>query len=356
MDFNQNPFIVIWEMTRSCGLKCVHCRAEAMDQRDPRELTTSQVFQLLKEIRLFGKPLVVLTGGDPMRRPDVLDIVERGSQMGLRMALTPSGTGEMTFEKVKALKEKGLTRLAVSLDASNARLHDSFRQVEGSFNWTLQILRWAREAGLSTQINTTMTRYNVKDIDAMRSLLETLSIDLWSVFFLVPVGRGKMEDEISAEDYETIFHKMADLSEQCSFAIKSTEAPHYRRVMIQRKKKAPSAGVGDGDGFVFISHTGEIFPSGFLPISAGNVKWDSLVDVYRDSPLFKSLRDKSQLKGKCGVCEFKSICGGSRARAFAARGDFLEADPFCAYIPKAFNKGVNDGTFSGTGLLQVASR
>ena len=353
INFNQNPFIAIWEMTRSCALKCLHCRAEAIEERDRLELTTDQAFMLLKEIRLFGKPLVVLTGGDPMRRPDVFDIVEYGAQLGLRMALTPSGTAEMTCEKVQRLNEKGLARLAVSLDGSNAQIHDSFRKVEGSFHWTLQILRWADEVGLSTQINTTMTRHNLKDVEAICELLRSLHIALWSVFFLVPVGRGKLDDAIGAEDFERVFHKMAELSEHSSFDIKSTEAPHYRRVLLQRKHRKSSLdrseasdgvgraamGVNDGKGFVFISHTGDIFPSGFLPLKAGNVKTDSLVTIYRDSPLFRSLRDPNQLKGKCGACEYKSICGGSRARSFALTGDVMAQDPFCTHVPKGYTLG-----------------
>ena len=345
MDFNENPFIVIWEMTRSCGLRCVHCRAEALETRDPGELSLEEAFTLLSEIRRFGKPLVVLTGGDPMRRPDVFEVIEYGVSLGLHMALTPSGTSEMTREKVKLLKEKGLARLAVSLDGSDAVTHDRFRKVEGSFNWTLQILRWANELGLSTQINTTITKYNLEDLDALVGLLESLKISLWSVFFLVPVGRGKYEDEVSAQDYEKVFHKMADLSDRASFNIKSTEAPSYRRVLIQRNTSLPKniLGINDGKGFVFISHTGEIYPSGFLPLSAGNVKCQSLVSVYRDSPLFKRIRDTHELKGKCGACEFKSICGGSRSRAFAVTGDYMQSDPFCCYIPKRMeNFGEND--------------
>ena len=347
IDFDQNPFIVIWETTRSCALKCSHCRAEAMDRRSPDELTSKEAFNLLKEIRLFGHPLVVLTGGDPLRRPDIVDIVKRGSELGLSMALTPSGTPEVTLEKLNELKENGLARLAVSLDGSSAQIHDHFRQVAGSFQWTLNIIQWANQIGLPVQINTTITKHNLEDVDAIVDLLQTLNIVLWSVFFLVPVGRGKVEAEVSAIDYEKVFHKMVDLSMRCSFDIKSTEAPHFRRVVLQRRKAADGArfrisatslsGVNDGKGFVFISHTGEIFPSGFLPLSAGNVKINSLVEIYRHSMIFKTIRDYSQLKGKCGICEYRSVCGGSRARAFAITGDMMASDPFCVYVPKNYS-------------------
>lgn len=364
LDFSQSPFIVIWEMTRSCALKCVHCRAEAINERNPNELSAAQSFALLDEIRRFGKPLVVLTGGDPMRHPDAFAVVDYGSKLGLRMTMTPSGTSEMTPEIVRKLKDKGLMRLAVSLDGSTPELHDAFRQVDGSYRWTMDIIRWANEIGLSVQINTTITKHNLSDVDLMCRLLETMNISLWSVFFLVPVGRGKLEDEVRAVEYERVFNKMYELSEKANFDIKSTEAPHYRRVVVQRKKRMgqlgqghvgpgfftrgtdasltdgvgrASQGVNDGNGFVFISHTGEIWPSGFLPLSGGNVKKDSLVEVYRNSDLFKGIRDYSKLKGKCGVCEYRSICGGSRARAYGVFGDAMESDPFCVYVPKGYS-------------------
>ena len=369
INFDTMPFIVIWEMTRSCALKCIHCRAEAINERNPHELTTEQAFSLLDEIKRFQSdsskpgPLVVLTGGDPMRRPDAYSIVEYGARLGLRMTMTPSGTQEMTPDIVRELKSRGLARLAVSLDGSNERIHDAFRRVEGSFRWTMDIIRWANEVRLPVQINTTITRHNIQDVDELCSVMESLKIVLWSVFFLVPTGRGKLEDEVLAVDYERVFHKMYNLSLKSSFDIKATEAPHYRRVVLQRHQKkersfknhtgpgffVPAAaqnggdgigraarGVNAGNGFVFISHTGDINPSGFLPVSAGNIKKDSLVDVYRTSELFTSIRDYSKLKGKCGVCEYRSMCGGSRSRAYAVFGDIMESDPFCVYVPKGY--------------------
>ncbi len=360
VDFDKSPFIVIWETTRACALKCVHCRAEAINKRNPDELTTKEAFSLLDEIRLFGKPLVVLTGGDPLRRPDVKDIVGYGTRIGLRMAITPSGTDEVTQKDLKDLKKEGLARLAVSLDGSDSKIHDSFRGVDGSFDWTLDIIRWANELNLPVQINTTITRHNLNDMDAMADLLGEFKIALWSVFFLVPMGRARIAQQISADEHEQVFHKMVDIALSASFDVKSTEAPQYRRVVLQRKKetdefsingtsegsftwinsskqndlKRAIKGVNDGKGFLFISHRGEIFPSGFLPISAGNVRRNSLVNVYRNSDLFKTLRDYSKLKGKCGICEYKAICGGSRSRAFAVHGDMMQSDPSCSYMPK----------------------
>ncbi len=348
LDFSDRPYLVIWEMTRSCALKCKHCRAEAIDTRNPEELDREQAFRLLDEIRRFGETVVVLTGGDPMRHPDAPAVVEYGTKIGLKMAMTPSGTREMTFEKIEDLKNKGLSRLAVSLDGSTPQIHDEFRQVPGSYRWTMNVMRWANDLGLSLQINTTVTKYNFDDLAAIASILEAFEVSLWSVFFLVPMGRARLADEVGAGEFEEVFNFMAELSKKSSFDIKSTEAPQYRRVLIQTRMQ-PGArdagmdsigraamGVNDGKGFVFVSHTGDICPSGFLPIAAGNVKHDSIVEIYRHSEIFKTIRNASLLKGKCGACEFKSICGGSRARAYSMTGDFMEADPFCVHVPKGY--------------------
>ncbi|HEX6924801.1 MAG TPA: TIGR04053 family radical SAM/SPASM domain-containing protein [Longimicrobiaceae bacterium] len=359
VDFEKSPFLVIWETTQACDLACLHCRAEARPWRDPRELTTDEAKALIDRVRAFGRPLFVLTGGDPLKRPDMVELVRYGSSAGLRMAMTPSGTPLMTPEVIADLAEAGLTRLAVSLDGSTAEIHDGFRGVDGSFAWTLRMIQAARGLGLSTQINTTVTRQNVDDFERMAELMTTLGIALWSVFFLVPTGRARPQDLASPEEFEAVFQRMYDLSRVVPFDIKSTAAPQYRRVILQRqvaerragsRAEAPSAltagigfsladgvgrarGVNDGNGFVFVSHRGDIFPSGFLPLSAGNVRKDDLVEVYRHHPLFRALRDPDRLKGKCGVCEYRSLCGGSRARAYALTGDPLAADPYCVHIP-----------------------
>lgn len=348
--FQENPYIAIWETTRACDLACLHCRAEAIKWRHPLELTTEESIQLIDQVSQCGNPLFVLTGGDPMKRPDLFELIPYAVQKSLRVAMTPSGTPLMTRQVVTQLKEAGLSRLAVSLDGSTARIHDHFRQVPGSYGWTMDCIDYAHEVSLPVQINTTVSRHNLGDLPAMAELLLTKGITLWSVFFLVPTGRGKAEDEVSADDYEHVFHFLIDLYLKVPFDIKTTAAPHYRRALLQRLKELPAdqrpqkllqagpigraAGVNEGRGFVFVSHTGEVYPSGFLPISAGNVRKDSLIDIYRNSPLFRDLRDTSKLKGKCGDCEFKEICSGSRARAYAMTGDYLAEEPFCNYIPK----------------------
>jgi radical SAM protein len=363
-DFSQAPFLVIWETTRACDLACKHCRAEAIVDRSPFELSTDEAKRLMDEVRRFGRIVFVLSGGDPVRRPDLLELVRHGADLGLRMGLTPATTPRLTPELLGELKRAGLARLAVSLDGSNAEIHDEFRQVEGSFREGLRILRQAKEAGLSTQVNTTVSRHNIHDFPQLCALMSEVGIVFWEVFFLVPTGRASAEDVASAEEFEAVFHQLYDLSKEAPFDIKATAAPHYARVVLERqiaerragqREEAPdpltaglfyslqdgigrARGVTEGDGYAFVDHVGEIYPSGFLPVSAGNVRDASLVEVYRNAPLFRELRDRELLKGKCGACEFRNLCGGCRARAFAMTGDYLESDPFCAYEPAGWRK------------------
>lgn len=372
VDFDVSPFIVIWEVTRACDLACKHCRAEAVAFRNPFELSTDEGKRLLDKVREFGSPLFVITGGDPLKRPDIIELVEYGTSIGLRMAMTPSGTPLMTEDVLVQLKQAGLARLAVSLDGSTAAIHDTFRRVDGSFAWTIRMLEAARRIGLTTQVNTTVSRHNLENFDALSALMTGLGITLWSVFFLVPTGRARIDDVVDAEEFERVYHKMYDLSKTASFDIKSTAAPQFRRVILQRQVAERRAlerhetpvpltagigfsladgvgrarGVNDGDGFIFVSHTGEIFPSGFLPVATGNIRTHDIVDVYRNSDLFTELRDRDRLKGKCGWCEYREICGGSRARAHAVTGDYMESDPYCSYIPARWQRML-DLTASG---------
>ena len=366
MDFNQTPFIVIWEVTQACDLACVHCRASAQARRNPLELSTEEARKLIAEVAALRAPVFVLTGGDPLKRPDIYELVEYATRCGVRTSLTPSATPLLTREALVRLRDCGLARLAISLDGPTAEIHDAFRRVPGSYDWTLRAVRWAREIGLPAQINTTITRHNLGQLDDIIALLETLEIVLWSVFFLVPTGRGQSIDLISAEEFEQVFEKLYETSRRVKFDIKSTEAQHYRRFLLQRRTEARRSGqadaamakvfgatsadgigraprgINDGKGFVFISHLGEVFPSGFLPISAGNVRKQSLADLYRHSPLFVGLRDSANLQGKCGVCEFREVCGGSRARSYALTGDIYAEEPCCIWQPKTI-RGRADG-------------
>ena len=358
MDFNQTPFIVIWEVTQACDLACVHCRASAQGRRNPLELSNEESKKLIAEVAALRAPVFVLTGGDPLKRPDIYELVEYATACGVRTSLTPSATPLLTREALVRLRDCGLARLAISHDGPTAEIHDAFRRVPGSYDWTLRAVRWAREIGLPAQINTTITRHNLGQLDDIIALLETLDIVLWSVFFLVPTGRGQSIDLISAEEFEQVFEKLYQTSRRVKFDIKSTEAQHYRRFLLQRRTEArrngqPDAamtkvfgatsadgigraprGINDGKGFVFISHLGEVFPSGFLPVSAGNVRKHSLTELYRHSPLFVALRDSANLQGKCGICEFREVCGGSRARAYAVTGNMLAEEPNCGYQPQ----------------------
>ena len=363
MNFDERPFIVIWETTQACDLACVHCRACAQPLRNSLELTTTEAKRMIDEIAAMQAPLFVMTGGDPLKRPDIYDLVAYAAAKGIRPSLTPSATPLLTKEAVSRLKEAGLARLAISLDGPTAAIHDAFRKVPGSFQWTLDAVQYAHDVDLPVQINTTITRHNLEHLDRIIALLETLDIVLWSVFFLVPTGRGQDVGLISAEEFEQVFEKLYATSKRALFDIKSTEAQHYRRFLLQKRTemrrqgshvgsrmphflgissadgigRAPK-GINDGKGFVFISHLGEVFPSGFLPISAGNIRSESLHELYRNSPLFTALRDSGNLEGKCGVCEYREVCGGSRARSYAVTGNMFAEEPCCVYIPRQVAK------------------
>lgn len=360
-DFNQAPFTIAWEITRACAFACVHCRADAIHQRDPNELTTEEAFRLVDRLTEFGSPILIFTGGDPMMRRDLFEVIEYATQKGLRCSLTPTATALPTLERLLQAKEAGIRRIALSLDAPSPEVHDNFRMVKGSWQRTMDILHRAKEAGLSVQVNTTVTKFNVDLLPDMVQFIEEVGAVQWSVFFMVPTGRAQAQYMISAEQHEKVFHWLYDLSKDAPFDIKGTAAPMYRRVAIERKKEEvgedekvtfqgagfqyadglnrPRKGVNDGNGFLFISHIGEIQPSGFLPITAGYVREDDVVDVYRNHQIFKDLRDPSKLKGRCGVCEYIDVCGGQRGRAYGLTGDYLETDPACVYIPAAYHEG-----------------
>jgi radical SAM protein len=375
VDFSQRPFTVIWETTRACDLACLHCRAEANERRSPGELTFAEAQSLLRDVKAFGPPypIFILTGGDPAKRPDIFEIIACAKSEGLRIAMTPSATPLITRDAVRHFAEAGLVRLALSLDGKDATTHDSFRGVAGSFARTMAILDWCREFGLETQIHTTVTRHVLADLPAIAETISERGIKLWALFLLITVGRAARPEirrlNIGARRIESLFHWLYDLAQSAPFQVTPREGHHYRRILLQRKAgelgvsveellaqvekqqltpadlassgkatrimRAP-LGVNDGKGIVFISHTGDVQPSGFLNLAGGNLRSGSLVDIYRSSPVFLRLRDDAQLSGKCGRCEFKSICGGSRARAYALTGDSMRSDPYCIYQPAAW--------------------
>jgi radical SAM protein len=337
-------------LTQACDLACVHCRACAIESRNPFELSTEEGFKLLEEVRAFGDPLMVFTGGDPLKRPDLFSLLEKSVSLGLRTTVTPSATPLLTNQAIDQFQASGVARMAISLDGPDAESHDGFRRVDGSFDRTITALQHAQEIGLQTQINTTVTKHNVGRLGEIAKLVERSGAKLWSVFFLVATGRASASQDLAATEYEEVFAFLYDLSKTVPFDIKTTEAQHYRRYVAQRRKAEGTggdakpqstaeviqrqAGINDGKGFVFISHKGDIFPSGFLPIGAGNVRRDSLTEVYRNSPLFRTLRNADNLQGKCGDCEYRNLCGGSRSRSYAMTGNFLAEEPRCVYEPK----------------------
>jgi len=355
-DFNMAPFTIAWEITRACAYACVHCRADAIHKRDPRELSTAEAKALIERLAAFGNhPILIFTGGDPMMRPDLFELIAYATECGLRCSLTPTATALPTKERLEKVRQAGIRRIALSLDAPTPEIHDNFRQVPGSWQRTMDILHRAQEVGLSVQVNTTVSKHNVDILHEMIPFIQEVNAVQWSVFFLVPTGRAQAENMISPEQHEQVFNWLYDLSQNTPFDIKSTAAPMYRRVAIQRKRaeaggrpvtfqgagfqyadglNRPTKGVNDGNGFLFISHIGEIQPSGFLPITAGDVRTADVVDVYRHSELFTDLRDPEKIKGRCGICEFRDVCGGQRGRAYGMTGDYLETDPACSYIPK----------------------
>jgi radical SAM protein len=358
-DFDHSPLMFYYETTTACDLVCKHCRASAQEAADPAQLTTEQSKRLLSQIAMFPKrPMVVLTGGDPLKRADLMELIAHGRGAGLEMALTPSATPLATREAFERVRAEGICRLGISLDGPRAEVHDAFRGWEGSFERTKQMLRDAQELGMAVQVNTSVCRRNVALLDELAEFLVPYRIAMWALFFLVPVGRGFGEERIQPDEYEDVFEKLYGWSQTMPYAVKTTEAPHYRRYVLQHggnplagpksaKRHAGAAqsdaahrrghraplGVTDGRGIMFVSHSGEIFPAGFLPICCGRFPTDNVVEVYQKHPLFLDLRTPSRFKGKCGVCEFNTVCGGSRSRAYGVTGDPLESEPDCVYQP-----------------------
>ncbi|MBY0147216.1 TIGR04053 family radical SAM/SPASM domain-containing protein [Neobacillus niacini] len=365
IDYDVNPFIIIWEVTRACQLKCVHCRADAQLTPDPRELTHEEGINLIDQIYEMDNPMLVFSGGDCMMREDLFELADYAVKKGMRVSMTPSATPNVTKEKMQRAKEVGLSRWGLSLDAPTAEIHDKFRGVPGSFDLTIEKIKYLNELGMPLQINTVISRYNYDHLEEMSKLVEELGAVMWYIFLLVPTGRGQMDACITPAEHEKVFRWLYQLSKTAPYDIKTTAAQHYRRVVLQEKardhvigkgeiryedsittdfasmhdglKRAPK-GVNDGNGFVFVNHIGDVMPSGLLPIVGGNIREAPLAEIYREAKVFKDLRQPDNYKGKCGVCEYNKICGGSRSRTYAVTGDYMDSEPFCVYIPQAMRK------------------
>lgn len=347
-DFASGPVVVFWETTKACALKCLHCRAVAIPQRNPLELSTEEGYKLLDDLASGEKkPIVIITGGDPFMRRDLFDLLEYGRDIGLIMSVSPSVTSLITRDRLQRLFDLGISRLSFSLDGSNAEIHDSFRGVPGSFDMTMARMD-ALDVGLSLQINTVVSRHTLKDLPRIAELMATYpKMVLWDLFFLVPTGRGQRDDVISAEEHERVYHWLMKLEDSAPYLIKTTLGQHYRRVLLQNSlqngksldetwAKVSRASTNDGKGVCFISHVGEVYPSGFLPIGCGNVRQESVMEIYKSNPIFQELRDPDKLNGKCGRCPFRMVCGGCRARAYAMTGDYMAAEPSCSFNPDTF--------------------
>ena len=348
-NFDGSPHLVTWELTRACQLHCRHCRARALRHRDSRELSAREVEEVLDSMRDFGRPpVLILTGGDPLQRADIYELIDEARGLGLTVSITPSATPELTHDVLAKLKAHGIDSLGLSLDGSSASRHEAVRGVAGCFDWTIRAAKDAGELGFPIQVNTLVSEETADDLPAIFELLKSMKVMRWSLFFLIAVGRGKTLQPVSPERGEELMRWIYDLSRTAPFQVKTTEAPSYRRIALSElRKEGMSAqeiertpvyrgfGIRDGHGIMFVSNQGDVYPAGFLPLAVGNVRQNSLQEIYRNSPIFRGLHTPSQFKGKCGYCEYSALCGGSRARAFAYTGDPLASDPFCPYKPKS---------------------
>ncbi len=339
--------MVAWEVTRQCNLRCVHCRASAQAGPYEGELSTKEAMDLLHDLSSFARPVVILTGGEPLLRPDILEIASRGTALGLRMVMAPNGT-LLSPQRAREIRGVGIQRISISLDGASQETHDAFRGVDGAFQGALEGIRAAKEAGLPFQINTTVTRRNFREIPLILDLAVRLGAVAHHIFLLVPTGRGRemAGDAISPEKYEETLHWFYDQRERVPLQLKATCAPHYYRILRQKARAegkdvtskthgldAMTRGCLGGSAFCFISHVGDVQPCGYLEVVCGNVRQGGLRSIWEGSEVFWRLRQPDQYKGKCGQCEFRNVCGGCRARAFESTGDYLEAEPFCTYSP-----------------------
>jgi heme b synthase len=339
--------MIAWELTRSCNLACVHCRASAEYGPYEGELSTQEVFRVMDEIASFDKPVIILTGGEPLLRQDIFDVASYGSAKGFRMVMATNGT-LFNEEIVQKMKTSGIQRISVSIDGPTAETHDAFRKVKGSFESSLRGIEMARKGGIEFQINTTITRVNLHLIPDILRLAVDLGAVALHIFLLVPTGRGKeMKDqEISGLDYEKTLHWFYDQIDKVPLQLKATCAPHYYRILRQQAKKegkkitpkehgldAMTRGCLGGISFCFISHIGQVQPCGYLELNCGNVREKPFQKIWTQSEVFQNLRNTEGYQGKCGRCEFRKICGGCRARAYEISGEYMAEEPYCIYEP-----------------------
>ena len=339
--------MIAWELTRGCNLACIHCRASAERGPYPGELSTQECLRVMDEIASISKPVIILTGGEPLLRPDIFDLARYGTDKGFRMVMATNGT-LMTEEAVQKMMASGIQRISVSLDGPSSETHDAFRKVKGAFESSLKGIELAKRGGLEFQINTTITQMNLHLIADILKLAVDLGAVAHHIFLLVPTGRGKelQDQEISALDYEKTLNWFYEQRERVPLQLKATCAPHYYRILRQRAKKegkkitpkeygldAMTRGCLGGISFCFLSHVGQVQPCGYLELDCGNVRKQSFKEIWENSPVFLNLRNTDGYKGKCGICEYRKVCGGCRARAYESLGDYLGEEPYCIYEP-----------------------
>jgi heme b synthase len=324
--------MVAWELTRNCNLNCIHCRAAASRGPHDGELTLRECKRILDQIAAFASPTIILTGGEPLLRDDIFDIIEYGNAKGLRLVMAINGT-LLTEEIARKLKDGGIKRVSLSLDGKDAKSHDAFRGIIGSFNSVMRAADILKNIDLPFQINTTVTQLNVDDLQDIYNLVKLIGAVAWHVFLLVPVGRGKglKGKELDAKAYEDVLNWLYDIESKNEIEMKVTCAPHYYRIVKEKGDTPKSAGCLAGKSFMFISHKGIAQPCGYLELSSGNVRAEGVKKVWEESPIFNQLRDISSYRGKCGGCRYLKICSGCRARAFELHGDFLHEEPYCSF-------------------------
>lgn len=339
-DYDETPLIVTWEVTQACALSCDHCRADAIEERHPDELSTAEGKALVDEVAGFDpSPVLVFSGGDPLERPDSFELIAYATER-VPTAVTPAPTPALDRETVARFADAGVRRMALSLDGATAERHDAFRGEAGSFATVRRAAAWAAEEGLDVQVNTTVTAETVDDLPAIAELVADLGAVMWEVFFLVPLGRGEALDELDPARAESVLAWLHDHAREAPYRVITVEAPHYRRIATARNDGDARVGsTRAGRGFVFVSHTGDVYPSGFLPVGVGNVRETPLSDLYREADLMQKLRDADEFTGPCGRCPHRRQCGGSRSRAFARTGDPLASDPLCEWVAEGLPTG-----------------
>lgn len=343
-----NLRLIFWETTSKCNLKCIHCRAGNSKDCSDKSLNIKQCYALLDDIASFASPIIVLSGGEPLMRKDICKIASYGNSLGLKMVLATNGT-LLTTSSANKIVKSGIQRISVSIDGADADTHDSFRHINGAFQSAINGIKAAQNAGMQVQINTTVTRHNINQLEQIYEFALSIGACALHLFLLVPTGCGKEianTEMISPNDYEQVLLWIFDKAKQSKIKIKPTCAPHYFRIISQQKKadgvkipynsqglEAATKGCLAGSSVCFVSYKGDVFPCGYFPVSAGNICNSSLKEIWGSSELFYKLRDASALKGKCGICEYSKICGGCRARAYAETGDYLSEEPYCTYLP-----------------------